>query len=153
MASGQESSGTTLMDLITSDPATAASAAPTPAPAAAPSTLGKPVATDRKSKRATLTQIQNDTIAAAKALNPVRAIPQRQRKKPVSYAQLVRSIHELAATSDQKSSQKQLVQHVFPKLAVYNSVDPSVAPSLLMLPKSWSVLDEVPFQSSFPERE
>ncbi|THU53595.1 hypothetical protein C4D60_Mb10t16080 [Musa balbisiana] len=133
MASGQESSGTTLMDLITSDPATAASAGPSPAPAAAPSTLGKPMTTDRKSKRATLTQIQNDTIAAAKALNPVRAIPQRQKKKPVSYAQLVRSIHELAATSDQKSSQKQLVQHVFPKLAVYNSVDPSVAPSLLML--------------------
>ncbi|CAL9099513.1 unnamed protein product [Musa textilis] len=133
MASGQESSGTTLMDLITSDPATAASAAPSLAPAAAPSTLGKPVTTDRKSRRATLTQIQNDTIAAAKALNPVRAIPQRQKKKPVSYAQLVRSIHELAATSDQKSSQKQLVQHVFPKLAVYNSVDPSVAPSLLML--------------------
>ncbi|TQE03481.1 hypothetical protein C1H46_010796 [Malus baccata] len=52
---------------------------------------------------------------------------------PVSYAQLTRSIHELAAASDQKSSQKQLVNHVFPKLAVYNSVDPSVAPSLLML--------------------
>jgi len=33
----------------------------------------------------------------------------------------------------QKSSQKQLVNHVFPKLAVYNSVDPSLAPSLLMV--------------------
>ncbi|KAL5991580.1 hypothetical protein ACLOJK_012489 [Asimina triloba] len=60
-------------------------------------------------------------------------MPQRQKKRPVSYAQLARSIHELAATSDQKSSQKQLVHHVFPKLAVYNSVDPSLAPSLLML--------------------
>ncbi|PQM40645.1 uncharacterized protein Pyn_20243 [Prunus yedoensis var. nudiflora] len=56
-----------------------------------------------------------------------------KQKKPVSYAQLARSIHELAAASNQKSSQKQLVNHVFPKLAVYNSVDPSVAPSLLML--------------------
>ncbi|KHN16707.1 hypothetical protein glysoja_002804 [Glycine soja] len=60
-------------------------------------------------------------------------MPQRQKKKPVSYSQLARSIHELAATSDQKSSQRQLVHHVFPKLAVYNSVDPSLAPSLLML--------------------
>uniref|UniRef100_A0A453IFP6 SH3 domain-containing protein n=1 Tax=Aegilops tauschii subsp. strangulata TaxID=200361 RepID=A0A453IFP6_AEGTS len=33
----------------------------------------------------------------------------------------------------QKKSQRQLVNSVFPKLAVYNSVDPSVAPSLLML--------------------
>ncbi|MCI14375.1 hypothetical protein A2U01_0035506, partial [Trifolium medium] len=36
-------------------------------------------------------------------------------------------------TRFQRSSQRQLVQHVFPKLAVYNSVDPSLAPSLLML--------------------
>ncbi|KAJ0921749.1 hypothetical protein HanPSC8_Chr05g0195281 [Helianthus annuus] len=53
--------------------------------------------------------------------------------QPVSYAQLARSIHELAASSDQKKSQRELVHHVFPKLAVYNSVDPSLAPSLLML--------------------
>nr|CAD1823304.1 unnamed protein product [Ananas comosus var. bracteatus] len=134
MASGQEpSAGTTLMDLITSDPtAAAAASSSSSAPTAPGSTLGKPAA-DRKSKRTTLMQIQSDTISAAKALNPVKAIPQRQKKKPVSYAQLARSIHELAAASDQKSSQKQLVQHVFPKLAVYNSVDPSVAPSLLML--------------------
>lgn len=79
-------------------------------------------------------QIQSDTISAAKAFNPVKALPQRNRKKkPVSYSQLARSIHELAATCDQKSSQRQLVNSVFPKLAVYNSVDPSVAPSLLML--------------------
>ncbi|GJN08353.1 hypothetical protein PR202_ga26264 [Eleusine coracana subsp. coracana] len=133
MASGQDSSGTTLMDLITSDP----SAAPTSGSGASSqppssgggggsvgSLLGKPTAApaDRKSKRGTLMQIQNETISAAKALNP-----------PVSYAQLARSIHELAATCDQKSSQRQLVNSVFPKLAVYNSVDPSVAPSLLML--------------------
>ncbi|WOL02023.1 hypothetical protein Cni_G10742 [Canna indica] len=73
MASGQESSSTTLMDLISYDPMVPP-AAPAPAPVAVPSTLGRP-----------------------------------------------------------KSSQKQLVLHVFPKLAVYNSVDPSVAPSLLML--------------------
>ncbi|KAL3021681.1 hypothetical protein AAZX31_05G205700 [Glycine max] len=124
-----DSSGTTLMDLITADPTpapsssstAAASSAPT-APASLPSALGKPPA-EKKSKRAALMQIQNDTISAAKAaLHP-----------PVSYSQLARSIHELAATSDQKSSQRQLVHHVFPKLAVYNSVDPSLAPSLLML--------------------
>ncbi|XP_008798968.1 uncharacterized protein LOC103713729 isoform X1 [Phoenix dactylifera] len=130
MASGQESAGTTLMDLITSDPSASAA---NPSSAAASSTLGKPVTTEKKSKRATLMQIQSDTISAAKALNPVKTNPQKHKKKPVSYAQLVRSIHELAATSDQKSSQRQLVHHVFPKLAVYNSVDPSVAPSLLML--------------------
>lgn len=130
------------MDLITADPAPAPSSssnsAASPAaasPASLPSALGKPH-TEKKSKRAALMQIQNDTISAAKAaLHPVRTniMPQRQKKKPVSYSQLARSIHELAATSDQKSSQRQLVNHVFPKLAVYNSVDPSLAPSLLML--------------------
>ncbi|XP_061347585.1 uncharacterized protein LOC133293078 [Gastrolobium bilobum] len=139
-----DSSGTTLMDLITADPtpaptsssASSAAASPAATPAASlPSALGKP-AGEKKSKRAALMQIQNDTISAAKAaLNPVRAniMPQKQKRKPVSYSQLARSIHELAATSDQKSSQRQLVHHVFPKLAVYNSVDPSLAPSLLML--------------------
>nr|BAJ94167.1 predicted protein [Hordeum vulgare subsp. vulgare] len=142
MSSGHDSSGTTLMDLITSDPSAAPAAGassqqpstggggslgrPAPPPAPAPA--------DRKSKRATLMLIQSDTISAAKAFNPVKALPQRNRKKkPVSYSQLARSIHELAATCDQKSSQRQLVNSVFPKLAVYNSVDPSVAPSLLML--------------------
>ncbi|EOA12314.1 hypothetical protein CARUB_v10007939mg [Capsella rubella] len=149
-----ESSGMTLMDLISADPtpvpaqSTSSSASttasqPSPASSSAASHLNHPMSTkttlgERKSKRATLMQIQNDTISVAKAaLNPVKAniMPQRQRqkKKPVSYSQLARSIHELAATLDQKSSQKQLVNHVFPKLAVYNSVDPSLAPSLLML--------------------
>ncbi|XP_052198815.1 uncharacterized protein LOC127805978 [Diospyros lotus] len=135
-----DSSGTTLMDLITSDPSST-TAPPPPSSSSAPplpppAVVGKPPQTDRKSKRGTLMQIQSDTISAAKAaLNPVRTniMPQKQKKKPVSYAQLARSIHELAAASDQKSSQKQLVHHVFPKLAVYNSVDPSLAPSLLML--------------------
>ncbi|PIA64178.1 hypothetical protein AQUCO_00201452v1 [Aquilegia coerulea] len=130
-----DASGTTLMDLITADP----TAAPPPTSGTSPSTLGKPVQkpvqTERRSKKGTLMQIQSDTIAVAKALNPVRTNirTHKQKRKPVSYAQLARSIHELSATSDQKSSQKQLVNHVFPKLAVYNSVDPSVAPSLLML--------------------
>ncbi|KAK9268777.1 hypothetical protein L1049_000539 [Liquidambar formosana] len=134
-----DSAGTTLMDLITADPTSAPAANQSSSAGATPphpTALGRPVQTDRKSKRATLMQIQNDTISAAKAaLNPVRTniMPQKQKKKPVSYSQLARSIHELAATSDQKSSQKQLVHHVFPKLAVYNSVDPSLAPSLLML--------------------
>ncbi|XP_022731492.1 uncharacterized protein LOC111286003 isoform X3 [Durio zibethinus] len=149
-----DSSGTTLMDLITADPA------PVPAASSSSSSLSTSSTTataspsamqqqhlstkttlgEKKSKRAALMQIQNDTISVAKAaLNPVRSniIPhqkqKQKQKKPVSYAQLARSIHELAAASDQKSSQKQLVHHVFPKLAVYNSVDPSLAPSLLML--------------------
>lgn len=136
------------MDLITSDQpsstappsaasATASSTAPPP-PQTTTANIGAPIpmVVDKKSKKGTLMQIQSDTISAAKAaLNPVRAniMPQKQKKRPVSYAQLARSIHELAATSDQKSSQRQLVHHVFPKLAVYNSVDPSLAPSLLML--------------------
>ncbi|KAI5383293.1 uncharacterized protein LOC127100469 isoform X1 [Lathyrus oleraceus] len=138
-----DSSGTTLMDLITADPtpapASSSSSTAAPPPSASPSTsattsstLGKP-ATEKRSKRAALMQIQNDTISAAKAAVRTNIMPQKQKKKPVSYSQLARSIHELAATSDQRSSQRQLVQHVFPKLAVYNSVDPSLAPSLLML--------------------
>nr|KJB53647.1 hypothetical protein B456_009G000200 [Gossypium raimondii] len=147
-----DSSGTTLMDLITADPAPVPAAASTVSSSSASSTTAaaSPAATqqqyvstktalgEKKSKRAALMQIQNDTISVAKAaLNPVRtniiSHQKQKQKKPVSYAQLARSIHELAATSDQKSSQKQLVHHVFPKLAVYNSVDPSLAPSLLML--------------------
>ncbi|CAI0628199.1 unnamed protein product [Linum tenue] len=151
-----DSSGTTLMDLITADPgrppaasgstanATSSSASASAAASQFPSvpmtttssSSGKTILGEKKSKRATLMQIQNETISAAKAaLHPMKTniMPQRQKKKPVSYSQLARSIHELAATSDQKSSQKQLVHHVFPKLAVYNSVDPSLAPSLLML--------------------
>ncbi|XP_031487548.1 uncharacterized protein LOC116255737 isoform X2 [Nymphaea colorata] len=144
MASGGESGGgTTLMDLITADPSAMAQSSAAPPPS---TTLGKPShpppqqqqpasGTEKKSKKSTFMQIQTDTISVAKALNPVRAniIPQKQKKKPVSYSQLARSIHELAATSDQKNSQRQLVHHVFPKLAVYNSVDPSLAPSLIML--------------------
>uniref|UniRef100_A0A803LJY9 SH3 domain-containing protein n=1 Tax=Chenopodium quinoa TaxID=63459 RepID=A0A803LJY9_CHEQI len=139
-----DSSGMTLMDLMTSDP----KAAPPPPSSSAttapmqvapsttmppPSSLGKPV-TDRKSKKThtTLTSLHHDTLSAARAVR-ANILPQKQKKRPVSYAQLARSIHELAATSDQKNSQKQLVNHVFPKLAVYNSVDPSLAPSLLML--------------------
>ncbi|KVH98642.1 Armadillo-type fold [Cynara cardunculus var. scolymus] len=147
-----DSSGTTLMDLISSDPTSVPPPSSTPAQAStashqrSASPFSKPVAapttTDRKSKRSTLMQIQSDAVSAARAA--VR-IPHKHKKKarlytmmnlhckPVSYAQLARSIHELAASSDQKKSQRQLVHHVFPKLAVYNSVDPSLAPSLLML--------------------
>lgn len=139
------------MDLITADapppPAassasssssTASSTAPSqpyqPQPVSSKTSLG-----EKRSKRATLLQIHNETVSAVKSVtNPVRTnimtrSSQKKTKKNVSYAQLARSIHELAATSDQKSSQRQLVHHVFPKLAVYNSVDPSLAPSLLML--------------------
>jgi len=93
MASGQDSSGTTLMDLITSDPSAASGAGASSQQLSSGgggggsggvgSLLGKPVASmaDRKSKKGTLTQIQNDTISAAKALNPVKVLPQRNRKK------------------------------------------------------------------------
>jgi len=93
MASGQDSSGTTLMDLITSDPSAASAAGASSQQQSSSggsgggvgvgSLLGKPAAStaDRKSKKGTLTQIQNDTISAAKALNPVKVLPQRNRKK------------------------------------------------------------------------
>eukprot|EP01018_Ginkgo_biloba_P026890 Gb_19640 [translate_table: standard] len=131
MASGQDSGGTTLMDLITADPVPL----PQTSGGALPSTLGKGGPTDRKTKKPGLIQIQSDTISVAKVLTPVKTNinPLKTKKKPLSYSQLARSIHELAAAADQKGTQKQLVHQVFPKLAVYNSVDPSLAPSLLML--------------------
>lgn len=105
----QDSSGTTLMDLITADPSTAppaasssssssstasasaSSATQPPAytsglPPVMPTALGKPAA-EKKSKRASLMQIQNDTISAAKAaLHPVRTniLPQKHKKKKVA---------------------------------------------------------------------
>ncbi|EEC74919.1 hypothetical protein OsI_10867 [Oryza sativa Indica Group] len=88
MASGQDSSSTTLMDLITSDPsavpAGGASSHQQSSSAAAGGALGRPAPApaDRKSKRGTLSQIQNETISAAKALN--KALPQRNRKKKAS---------------------------------------------------------------------
>jgi len=96
----QESSGTTLMDLISADPtpvpaqstsssASSTASQPTSASASSSSHLHHPMSTkttlgEKKSKRATLMQIQNDTISVAKAaLNPVKAniMPQRQRQK------------------------------------------------------------------------
>ena len=90
------------MDLITADPSTAsagsistaASSVPSSTMSSSssssssvmPSSLGKPTG-EKRSKRAALMQIQNDTISAAKAaLNPVRTniMPQRQSKKKVS---------------------------------------------------------------------
>lgn len=139
MATGQDpAGGMTLMDLITSDPVPAGQSTGGAAAALPSSTLGKVGQADRKTWKVGgfIPQIQSDNLsAAAKVLTPVKTniIPAKHKKKPLSYSQLARSIHELAATADQKSSQKQLVHQVFPKLAVYNSVDPSLAPSLLML--------------------
>ncbi|VAH89154.1 unnamed protein product [Triticum turgidum subsp. durum] len=90
MSSGHDSSGTTLMDLITSDPSAAPAAGASsqqPSSGGGGGSLGRPAPppapapADRKSKRATLMQIQSDTISAAKAFNPVKALPQRNRKK------------------------------------------------------------------------
>ncbi|KNA10808.1 hypothetical protein SOVF_140900 [Spinacia oleracea] len=47
-----------------------------------PSSLGKSV-TDRKSKRTTLMQIQNETISAAKAVR-ANILPQKQKKRVIS---------------------------------------------------------------------
>ena len=86
----------TLMDLMTSDPkavlpsSSSSSSSSTPAPSSSsqmaasptrppPTSLGKPV-TDRKSKRTTLLQIQNDTISAAKAVR-ANIMPQKQKKR------------------------------------------------------------------------
>lgn len=88
------------MDLISADPtpvpaestsssASSTAAQPSPAAASAASHLHHPMSTkttlgEKKSKRATLMQIQSDTISVAKAaLHPVKAniIPQRQRQK------------------------------------------------------------------------
>ncbi|KAL7590700.1 hypothetical protein Lser_V15G38237 [Lactuca serriola] len=126
-----------LMDLISSDPKSSSPSSSKTAQVSSPSIQSprspfKKSATpvtmgDRKSKRSS-THTQNAPVSSGKI-----AVHVPDGKKPVSYALLARSIHELAATSDQKKSQRQLVYYVFPKLAIYNSVDPSLAPSLLML--------------------
>ena len=88
----QDSSGTTLMDLITADPTPApapASAASVPSSTAAtqaPTALGKPSG-ERRSKRSALMQIHSDTVSAAKAaLHPVRTniMPQKHQRKKVT---------------------------------------------------------------------
>lgn len=116
------------MDLITADPG--------PIPASSPNLppLGKGVPGDRKSSKKVQVPA-TESSSPSRLLSPVRTGlgPLAKKKKPVSYSQLARSLHELAAAADQKSSSTQLVHQVFPKLAVYNSVDPSLAPSLLML--------------------
>eukprot|EP00249_Psilotum_nudum_P022201 c28414_g1_i1 orf=316-3969(-) len=130
MASGQDSGSSTLMDLITSDPGPlAASLSSLPA-------LGKGSSGDRKSsKKPGSLMVPVESLSPGRVLSPVKAGlgTLTRKKKPLSYSQLARSLHELSAAADQKSSQNQLVHQVFPKLAVYNSVDPSLAPSLLML--------------------
>eukprot|EP00850_Spirogloea_muscicola_P007938 SM000041S15497 [mRNA] locus=s41:434327:443553:- [translate_table: standard] len=50
--------------------------------------------------------------------------------------QLARALAELAGAPDQKKAHVKLVRAVFPKLAVYSSVDPSLAQALLMLLQS-----------------
>lgn len=91
------------MDLITADPSTQSassssnassnpapsSSASSPAPiystTAQPTALGKPVLVgEKRSKRSTLMQIQNDTISAAKAVKAnIMPSSHRQKKKVV----------------------------------------------------------------------
>eukprot|EP00252_Welwitschia_mirabilis_P024672 TRINITY_DN7388_c0_g1_i1.p1 TRINITY_DN7388_c0_g1~~TRINITY_DN7388_c0_g1_i1.p1 ORF type:complete len:782 (+),score=190.52 TRINITY_DN7388_c0_g1_i1:145-2490(+) len=130
-----DASATSLLDLITSDPAAASQQSQSQSQNL-PTTLGKGGSqNERRSRRGgIMAQIQGDNLSVAKALAPVKTnIIPKHRKKPLTYSQLARTLHELAASADQKSSQKMLIHQVFPKLAVYNSVDPSLAPSLLML--------------------
>ena len=81
------------MDLITADPtpvpASSSSSTAAPTPSATPSTshsstLGKP-ATEKRSKRSALMQIQNDTISAAKAAVRTNILPQKQKKKVLRF--------------------------------------------------------------------
>ncbi|KAG0603461.1 hypothetical protein M758_10G096300 [Ceratodon purpureus] len=123
--------GASLMDLITSDPA------PSGNPTFPP--LGK---SERPSKnvppRKSNVQMTPELLSSIKTSVPVKTslgLP-KQKKKPVSYSHLARSLQELSASADQKTAAKQLVHQVFPKLAVYSSVDPSLAPSLLALHQS-----------------
>ncbi|XP_056683296.1 uncharacterized protein [Spinacia oleracea] len=61
-----------------------------------PSSLGKSV-TDRKSKRTTLMQIQNETISAAKAVR-ANILPQKQKKRVVKLSEC--EIYSYNADSD-----------------------------------------------------
>ncbi|KAK6126643.1 hypothetical protein DH2020_039619 [Rehmannia glutinosa] len=153
-----DSSGTTLMDLITSDgssskpPSASSTTAPPPIDSAA-MTAGPPVpmVVDKKSKKGTLMQIQSDTISAAKAaFNPVRAniMTQKQKKKPVSYAQLARSIHELAATSDQLDQQcedRTVLRYVYYYLAriLSDSGSQGVSPGGGIPTPNWDALADI----------
>lgn len=126
----QDSATTSLMDLITSDPG--------PGGASNLPALGKGAPEPPKPSKkpgALSVSASAESLSPARLLSPVKTSlgPLAKKKKPVSYSQLARSLHELAAAADQKSSSTQLVHQIFPKLAVYNSVDPSLAPSLLML--------------------
>jgi hypothetical protein len=125
---GSQETGTSLMDLITADPA------PPGNPAFPP--LGMNPTPDRTKptppRKSTSQPPTTDLLVSIKAPTPTKSslAPLKQKRKPVSYSQLARALQELASATDQKSSHK-LLHQVFPKLAVYSSVDPSLAPSLL----------------------
>jgi hypothetical protein len=127
---GSQETGTSLMDLITADPA------PPGNPAFPP--LGVNPTADRTKptppRKSTSQPPTTDLLVSTKAPTPTKSslAPLKQKRKPVSYSQLARALQELASATDQKSSHK-LLHQVFPKLAVYSSVDPSLAPSLLKL--------------------
>ncbi|XP_056683294.1 uncharacterized protein [Spinacia oleracea] len=57
-----------------------------------PSSLGKSV-TDRKSKRTTLMQIQNETISAAKAVR-ANILPQKQKKRANGGSSLLEDLYK-----------------------------------------------------------
>ncbi|CAM6094529.1 unnamed protein product [Calypogeia fissa] len=110
---------TSLMDLISADPL----------PPGAPGS-GKKLPTTVAG-----VSLSTQSESPARVLSPPAqryGLGQR-RRKPLTYSQLTRLLNELAGAEDQKGAQRQLRYQVFPKLAVYNSVDPSLVPSLLKL--------------------
>ncbi|KAG6554798.1 hypothetical protein Mapa_003818 [Marchantia paleacea] len=80
-------------------------------------------------------QVPTETMSPARVLSPpiMKTGLGQRKKKPLTYSQLARLLNDLAASPDQKNAQKQLQVQVFPKLAVYSSVDPSLVPALLQL--------------------
>ncbi|KAL3696977.1 hypothetical protein R1sor_011053 [Riccia sorocarpa] len=113
---GRES--VSLMDLISADPV-------------APSSDGS----SKRPPGVSNIQLPTETSSPARVLSPptVKTGLGQRRKKPLTYSQLARLLSDLAGSPDLKNAQKQLLVQVFPKLAVYSSVDPSLVPPLLQL--------------------
>eukprot|EP00271_Cylindrocystis_brebissonii_P002242 TRINITY_DN12688_c0_g1_i1.p1 TRINITY_DN12688_c0_g1~~TRINITY_DN12688_c0_g1_i1.p1 ORF type:complete len:1176 (+),score=259.12 TRINITY_DN12688_c0_g1_i1:411-3938(+) len=72
------------------------------------------------------------TKAPQKALAFTGAAPGPSRKH-LTYGHLARQLKELSAAPEYRKGITQMVSSTFPKLCVYNSVDPSIAPALVHL--------------------
>jgi hypothetical protein len=98
---GSQETGTSLMDLITADPA------PPGNPAFPP--LGVNPTPDRTKptppRKSTSQPPTTDLLVSIKAPTPTKSslAPLKQKRKPVSYSQLARALQELASATDQVS--------------------------------------------------